>query len=740
MASSFKKPSTIPASKTLVIVVWLFVAIIVGLFGLSYLTIDNLSDARAYVGGEGLWSKAQKQAMYDLLRYSISHSEQDYLAYQQSLLVPLGDKEARIELEKPAPDMSVVRRGFLQGRNHPDDVRGMADFFRRFRHVKSMSEAIAIWTEGDSYIEQLQRLGESLHSEIVSGKPDLDRIADIARQVDVVGARLTPLEDRFSYTLGVGARETRRSFLVVTFGASALSLLAGAMFTFVTLRHFRQVDERYKHLIDTANDAIFVIDAESGIVVGANRLAADLLGLPLQEIVGMSGEESVAESNRDAYKNMIQAALEGKAVAGMELRLNHSAGHTVAVEVNASLTTFGGRRIIQGIFRDIRDRRRLEEEVRQAQKMEVVGRLAGGIAHDFNNLLMVILTQLSKVQSATTAPEARQHADTVRTAAERAASLTKELLAFGRKQVLVLEVVDLNDLLKEMKPMLITLPDENVQFRFALSSQTLPVKVDPGKIEQVVMNLALNACDAMPSGGSLEIKTSNESSAKVSRLKEEHKRDGFALIEMKDTGVGMSPETRAHLFEPFFTTKPVGKGTGLGLSTAYGIVKQSGGFIDVESAAGVGTTFRVYLPIAEEPLSLGKPAVQSKQVAGGNEVVLLAEDQPSIRSVLREYLELKGYKILEAGDGIEAVEIADRRPDRIDVLVTDVIMPHMRGLEVATRVAERHPGVCVVFMSGYSEETLVENQLLSTGNFTLIQKPFEPEQLAWTIREVLDRR
>ena len=729
----------LPVQKKLVVILWLFLVVVIGLLGLSYMTIENLSAARAYVGGEGLWSKAQKQAIHDLLCYSISHSERDFEAYQEALLVPLGDKQARLELEKPVPDMSVVRRVLTQGRNNPEDVKGMAAMFRHCRHLNHMSEAISIWSQGDALIEQLQRLGGDLHREISSERPNALRIAEIARQVDVLGDQLTPLEDRFSYALGAGARQAKSLFLLVTFSATAISLIGGLLFTAFILRHMRQTEQRYKHLIDTANDAILVIDAETGIVLEANARSSAFLGRPTREIVGTRAESIILESDHEAYRGMWKAALGGTAVAGRELHLIHSDGSALAVEVNASLTEFEGRKIVQGIFRDIRERKRLEEEVRQTQKMEVVGRLVGGIAHDFNNLLMVILTQIAKVHSLSSQPQILEHAETVRIAAEKAASLTKQLLAFGRRQVLVLQVLDLNELLGEVNEMLSTLPTEQVQLMMAPSSQLLHVKVDPGKIEQVIMNLAVNACDAMPSGGVLKIRTAQVSRPPSEASVTNHSAP-FAMVEMTDTGCGMDADTKAHLFEPFFTTKPIGEGTGLGLSTAYGIVKQSGGTIEVDSVPGEGTTFRVYLPIVEQPVSPRKAPKVSSPATTGSETVLLAEDQSSIRTVLREFLESEGYKVLEAQNGNEALEIAKHYTGSIDVLVTDVIMPQLRGIELATRLTEIDPGICVILMSGYSEDALVENRLLSERNMTLIQKPFDPEELALKIRASLNAR
>lgn len=728
-----------PVSRKLTAILWVFVTIVIVLSILSYEAIETLSAARAYVGGEGLWSKAQKEAVHSLVRYAASYAKQDYERYQQALQTPLGDKKARLELEKPHPNLKVAYDGFVQGRNRPEDIDGMVKLFRRFHRTKYMAEAVALWAEADTLIEELGQLGDQLHREITSGRPDPVKLGEIAHRVDLVGDRLTPLEDRFSYALGEGARWTAGLFLLVTYAATALSLIMGASVTFLMLRHLRQTGERYKHLIDTANDGILVLDAETGTVMEANERSGQLLGVPASHIVGTLGEDFCPENERGEYREMLRQTLSGTSVTGKEMHLR-GAGRLIAVEVNTSLTELEGKKFIQGIFRDITERKRFEEEVRQAQKMEVVGRLAGGVAHDFNNLLMVILTQLSKMRSGSRA-QILQHVETIQIASVRAVSLTKQLLAFGRKQVLLLEVLDLNELLREMRPILSTLPGDQVQLIMCPAAHALRVCVDPGKIEQVVMNLALNACDAMPAGGVLKIKTG--------RVERKNTTLGgtadqpHALLEVTDTGCGMPPETRAHIFEPFFTTKPANKGTGLGLSMVYGIVKQTGGSIEVQSGAGQGTTFRVYLPLAEKAVNAA-PSRREPQILGrvatSSETILLAEDQPSIREDVRRSLEAEGYAVLEAETSTEAFDIAERYPGTIDVLVTDVIMPQLRGFELARRVRQLHSDLSVVFMSGYSEEALLENGLLSEPNVSFIQKPFDPEILVAKLGQLLEAR
>ena len=725
----------LPVSRKLVAVLWLFLVIVIALLILSYEIIGSLSALRAYVEGEGLWSKAQKEAVHSLVRYASSRSEEDFHAYEQALQTPLGDKKGRLELEKPHPDLKIVYEGFIQGRNSPDDVKGMAVLFRRFHKQKYMADAVAIWIEGDFLIEQLQNLGEQLHRQIGSGSPDPKTVEQIVRQIDLLNDQLTPLEDRFSYSLGSGARWAAALFSMATVWACAASAVLGILFTWLMLRHIRQTEERYKHFVNTANDAILVWDAETGEILEANRRSSLLLERPVTEIIGKSEQEIFRATDQIAYRHMLDDTLTGTEIEARELQLQHADGSSVTVEVNTSTTELGGRRIIQGIFRDITARKNLEEEVRQAQKMEVVGRLAGGVAHDFNNLLMVILTHAKKLRGKSSGPQVIEYEDTIQIAAEKAATLTKQLLAFGRKQMLQLAVIDLNALIKDALPILRTIPSTGVQVKTVLAPRPIPVKVDPGKIEQVIMNLAVNAYDAMPGGGILTIRTSRVNGVKTMRKYSPFQ--SYALIEIIDSGVGMDAETRSHIFEPFFTTKGIGKGTGLGLSTVYGIVKQSGGLIEVDSELNRGSTFAVYLPIVDEEISvLSVPKIYDS-AAAGSETVLLAEDQISIRKTIRDILESKGYKVLEAQNPQDALDLAEHYPGHIDALVTDVVMPQLRGTEVAKFVSKLHPEAVLVFMSGYSEDALVERGLLGR-NETLIQKPFDPEVLAIKIRELLD--
>jgi nitrogen-specific signal transduction histidine kinase/CheY-like chemotaxis protein len=393
------------------------------------------------------------------------------------------------------------------------------------------------------------------------------------------------------------------------------------------------------------------------------------------------------------------------------------------------------------ICQDTSDRRDLEARLRQSQKMEAVGRLAGGVAHDFNNLLTVITGYSERLLAQLDADDARRKAaDAIKRAADRAAALTHQLLAFSRRQVLAPKVIDLNAIVGAMHKLLRRLIGEDIELVTIAGAGLWPVKADPNQFEQVIMNLAVNSRDAMPRGGVLRIETANvDLDAEFTRHHVGLQPGAYVMLAVSDTGCGMDEHTLGHLFEPFFTTKEQGKGTGLGLSTIYGIVKQSGGYIWVESEPGRGATFRIYLPRVHEAVDAQPVSGQEATAPRGWETVLLVEDEESVRLLLRDSLRRFGYAVVDAASGPEAIEIADRHDGPIHVLLTDMVMPHMNGWEVAETVMARRPGIKVIYMSGYIEHALPENRGLDAG-IAFLGKPFSPDALGWKVREVLDRR
>ena len=389
---------------------------------------------------------------------------------------------------------------------------------------------------------------------------------------------------------------------------------------------------------------------------------------------------------------------------------------------------------------DVTERRTLEQQLRQSQKMEAVGRLAGGIAHDFNNLLMVISGYceflLEKVNGD---PVLQNPAQEIANAAERATSLTRQLLAFSRKQMLTPKILDLNAVVTENARMLTRMIGEDVELVVVPGTELGAVKADPGQVEQVIMNLAVNARDAMPQGGKLTIETGNATLDEAfARLHAGARPGEYVKLAITDTGSGMDPETQTQIFEPFFTTKGP-KGTGLGLSTVYGIVKQSGGYIRVESEKGKGATFEVYLPRVTETgeIATAAPAILPSKAPQRTETILLVEDESNLRRLACQFLQTQGYRVLEAEDGAAAVQICAAHKGDIDLLLTDVIMPGMNGRELAKRVLSLRPTVKVLYMSGYTENTISHNGTLDPG-VNLLQKPFNLQALKERVREVLD--
>ena len=392
-----------------------------------------------------------------------------------------------------------------------------------------------------------------------------------------------------------------------------------------------------------------------------------------------------------------------------------------------------------GIQRDVTERMHLEQQLRNAQQLEAVGRLAGGVAHDFNNVLSIIMGHSDLLLRALPWDErARNGLGQIRRAAERAALLTHQLLAFSRKQVLQPRVLDLNEAVVDVQQMLARVIGEDIELVANLDPSPLLVKADPGQVEQVLMNLAINARDAMPQGGKLTMSTSALEVAAQQGRDYDLAPGPYAMLQVSDTGQGMGAATLAHIFEPFFTTKPVGKGTGLGLSTVYGIVKQSGGSVQVESEPGHGSVFRIYLP-ARDGVSPQRQQRGGEKIGGGSETILIAEDEADLRDLTRIFLEDYGYKVMTASSAEQAIQMAENLSGPIHLLLTDVIMPGMSGRQLAARIRSKRPQTKIVYMTGYTDDMVMQHKVLEP-NVELLQKPFTRTDLALKVRATLDGR
>jgi two-component system cell cycle sensor histidine kinase/response regulator CckA len=503
-------------------------------------------------------------------------------------------------------------------------------------------------------------------------------------------------------------------------------------------KELRKSEERFRRLFDSNTIGISVADL-GGQILESNDAYLAMIGYTREEL--LSGVVRWDDMTPAEYREKDQIAVEQLQRTGVaqpyEKELIRKDGTRTPLLIGiAMLEASEGSTIAYTV--DLSSRRQLEEQFRQAQKMEAVGKLAGGVAHDFNNLLTVILGY-SDLLAEKLDPGSLQseELDEIRTAGERAASLTRQLLAFSRQQVLERKVLDVNDLIADVEKMLRRLIGEDVELVTVLSPALRRVFADAGQLEQVIMNLAVNARDAMPHGGRLTIETENvELDEAYARLHATVRPGSYVMIAVSDTGVGMNGETLAHMFEPFFTTKERGKGTGLGLATVYGIVKQSGGYVWVYSEVGKGTTFKIYLPLVEEGAETEPVPAAEPAALHGSETVLLVEDEQSVRTLSRSILEGYGYTVLEAASGKEGLEVARHYARPIDLVLTDVVMPEMGGSDMASRLEALRPGVRVLYMSGYTDDAVFRHGLLEKGR-VFLQKPFTPETLARKVREAL---
>jgi PAS domain S-box-containing protein len=499
-------------------------------------------------------------------------------------------------------------------------------------------------------------------------------------------------------------------------------------------------EARMRAIVETAVDGVVTID-EAGLVESFNPAAERLFGYSAMEVLGRNVSvlmPSPHQERHDGYIARYLATGEGRIIgAGREVAGRRKDGTEFPIDLAVAEFKIGTKRAFAGIIHDLTPHRQLEAQFLQAQKMEAVGRLAGGVAHDFNNLLGVItgysemaLRQLGEGHAAR--PKLAQ----VLKAAEGAAGLTRQLLAFSRRQVLDPRAVDLNGLVQDLEKMLRRLIGEDVELEVRLGPDLGAVRVDPGQMEQVVMNLAVNARDAMPRGGGLTIETAEAADAEFRARAHWQVAPGeYVRLSVSDTGLGMDDLTRAQIFEPFFTTKPPGKGTGLGLATVYGVVKQSGGHVFVESEVGRGTRFSIFLPrVVEGPVAI--PVLGGAEHARAHETILLVEDQESLREVIGEMLWGLGYHVLLAGDADTAAKVAAEHDGDIDLLLSDVVMPRVSGPELAERVALVRPGIRVLFMSGYTSDVL-SRQGVSESEVEIVEKPFTRQVLSRRIRRIL---
>ena len=508
-------------------------------------------------------------------------------------------------------------------------------------------------------------------------------------------------------------------------------------------RKHQEPDETLRKLwrsVEQMADALIIMD-RSGVMEYVNPAFEALTGYSRDEAIGQSFEILRSEQYADEpYQEMWSTVRAGNVFRGIVTNRKKN-GETLIIEKALTPLRDSAGEITHFIStgRDITERRKLESDLQQAHKMDAIGRLAGGVAHDFNNLLLVISAYAElMLDSLGEADPLRRNVAEIMGASRRAADLTRQLLAFGRKQMQSLQILDLNTVIGEITGMLPRLIGEDIELEFAPGKDLGKVKADPTQIEQIVMNLAANARDAMPGGGRLTVETTRV------RVEESYVQrhaivppGDYVLLTVTDSGQGIAPEHLAHIFEPFYTTKEAGKGTGLGLATVYGIVKQNGGFVWVYSEPGLGTTFKVYLPQVQGPNFEVRIAKLDEGSARGCETLLLVEDETSVRLASSQFLTRSGYSVLEASNGEEALRVSRAHAGRIDLMITDVVMPKMGGPMLAEWLADERPNMKVLFVSGYAENPVLRHGKVDVTT-RFLQKPFSGKMLARKVREVME--
>lgn len=592
-------------------------AIAVVLVASAYLTSAVQDAVRAYISGEALWSKAQKDAVYELERFVDTGNPVHLERFRRAIAVPLADREAREALEKTPPDREAAAAALLRAGHDPEDIPALIRLFAWREFVPLMPRAVAVWREGDREIARLCELASRLErraSDAGRRSADLD---PIVAGIEEVNERVTILEREFSATLAEGARR----------------------------------------------------------LLGASRLFTVAAGLLL-------------------------------AIAGILL-----------------------------VRRTARASRKAHDRWQRARRLEALARLAGGVAHDFNNLMTAVLGHADLLERVVAhSPEGNLHLREIRRAVERASKLARQMLAFGRRQALAPERLDAREVIRELAPMFRGVLPEETSLAIDAGSSPLPVEADRLALEQALMNILLNARDAVEGGGRIAVRARAESLG--AGAAPELAPGRYAVIEVEDSGAGMDETTRQRIFEPFFTTKGAGRGTGLGLSMAYGVARQSGGGVTVDSRPGRGTTVRVYLPLAPPRRSGATPRPEAHP-PGPRATILLVEDDPEVRRLLERALALQGHRVISAAGGEEALEAARRHPGPIDLLITDVIMPGRSGPSLARELQSSRPEMRVLFISGYPGEELERHGVPRDAE--LLPKPFGPLALQVRVEKILSR-
>src|SRR5579859_3678551 len=595
---------------------------------------------------------------------------------------------------------------------------------------------------GRGLTDYLIRTGEPLLAtpEVLQAMEERGEVArNGSRSLDWMGVPLKVNNHTFGalvvQTYSKNIRYGERDKEILTFVARQL---ASAVEIKRNEQALRRSEARYRSLVQSSVYGIYRSSLE-GRFLDVNPALITMLGYSSAEEVLLLDPEKDVFAQPEEHARLIDEFRRTGRLDGFEVKWKRKDAGAITVRVSGRAVSSADEPadVLEAIAEDVTDRRALEDQFRQAQKMEAVGRLAGGVAHDFNNLLMVISGYAEVILSELELNHPlHEKGRAIQQAADRATTLTRQLLAFSRKQLLELKVVDVNAIVHDMERLLRPLIGENVEFITLLSAEATHTRADAGQLEQVLMNLVVNAKDAMTKGGKLTIQTKNTVVDESHRRGQQFIRPGkYVMLSVSDTGMGMDKETQSRIFEPFFTTKEKGKGTGLGLSTVYGIVKQSGGYVIVQSEQGRGSSFHIYLPKALGVAEKHAPPVTDAAL-GGTETILLVEDEESVRQLVRDTLVAKGYQVLEAEGGEAGLELSAAHTGKIDLVITDVVMPGIGGRELVKQLSNTRPDTKVLYLSGYTEDAIVSDGSIESGT-AFLQKPFSLQHLSRKVREVL---
>lgn len=754
------------------IAVFVIFLILGGLLIIGNSGFSILSGLRAYVGAEGLWAKGQKEASYQLTNYIFTGEKKRYQLFVDGLKIPLGDKAARLELEKTDPFNEIIIQGFRDGGNHADDIPTMIFLYKYFKNTNHIKKAIEQWAIGDRLIQELLKLGEQANRKIINNKMSREQAIQTLASIDALQKKLNEAENQFSFNISNTARWAANLLFVIMVFFS----LVGSVLCFIILRLITGVildlnqkktqletkanqerilrneilesGEKYRSIYDNAVEGLYQ-SIPKGIFISVNPAFARMLGYEspdelLSSISDIANQYYVNTEDRDLFRQILK---EKGSVQFFEFKAQCKDGSHIWVS-NSTRVIYdqdGNIARYEGHVTDITARKRaeeekikLEEQYLQAQKMESVGRLAGGVAHDYNNALSVIMG-FTELAMSDIDPKGQMYDNLkqVLNAGRRATDITRQLLAFARKQTISPIVLDLNKNVGTMLKMLRSLIGEEIDLVWTPGDNLWSVKLDPSQIDQILANLCVNARDAIKGVGKITIETCTVTLDKSFCARHKGFIPGeFVQLTVSDNGCGMDKEILNSIFEPFFTTKAVDKGTGLGLSTVYGIAKQNNGFIDVYSESGKGTSVKIYLPRHESKAAEIQEENTETILKGQGETILLVEDDHQILKLVHKLLNELGYTVLAAGTPKEAIELVKEQTSGIHLLFTDVIMPEMNGRELSERLKSFYPDLKCMFMSGYTADAIGHHGVLLKGEH-FIQKPFSKKDLSKIVRKVL---